>query len=111
LAVEILLFASGQRQIRRAIEMLGISPETSAIAALAISSERRKLLEAIEELPNVIGGERDDSVLEVKGDKLSFLKRLFNVSDKELEVMGGDAEALSKLIMERVALLMIKTKS
>ena len=109
LAVEILLYASAQRQIRHAVELLGIKAETSEVAAVVLADKEEDAANAIEEIARLLHGERDDTVLELTDDKFKTVKELFGVSDTELnaklERKGLEKETLKDLIIERVALL------
>ncbi|KPV65221.1 MAG: Regulatory protein [Candidatus Bathyarchaeota archaeon BA1] len=101
LAVEALLFASAQRQIRRAVEILGINPTSSRIAVLIIAETQQKATATLETISEVISGERDDSVLELADEKLEGIKKLFGVSDIELKA----GRSLMDLVIEHIALL------
>jgi len=109
LAIEVLLFASAQRQISKAVEMLGINLESSQVAVLMIAETQEKATTALEIISNVISGERDDRVLELTEEKMEGVKRLFNISDLELKAKlrkeGLEREALIDLVIEHEALL------
>lgn len=113
LEVEILLYASGKRQIDRAIEMIGIKPKTSKIALLILASNVKAAREAEKKAEKNIPGIRDNSVLEIKGEeKVRDLMKTFGVTNLELEtVIEHDEDRriiLMWLIMEQNALLTIK---
>ena len=98
LDVEVLLYASGERQIERAIKHLGISDCTQAIAGVIIGCGEG-------ELPSILDGlqlERDDSVLEPSVDKLIA----FGIDKREIDAVG-QCHA-QELVLERVALLDVK---
>jgi len=101
LAVEALLFASAQRQIRKAVEMLGIKPESSQVAVLIMAETQQKTTTTLETIFKIISGEHDDSVLELANEKLEGIKKLFDVSDVELEA----SSCLVDLVIEHMALL------
>ena len=109
LAVEALLFASAQRQISKAVEMLGIRPESSQVAVLIIAETRLKATAALEIISKTISGECDDSTLELTDKKIEGIKRLFDISDLELKAKlrkeGLEREALIDLVIEHAALL------
>ena len=69
----------------------------------------REVEKAESKLVNLIDGDRDDSILEVYNGKVNVLKKVFDVSDLELETMKGDGirleDTLTWLIVERGALL------
>ena len=113
LEMETLLYASGQRQIDRAIEMLGVRPKTSKIALLMIASSEKEAEEAEKKAEKSIPGIRDDRVLEIEGEgKVEDLMETFGVTKLELETMVENDEdrgrVLMWLIIERNALLTIK---
>ena len=109
LAIETLLFASAQRQIRKAVELLGINPESSRVAALIIAETQQRAAEALETVSERISGERDDGVVELADEKVEAIKRLFDISNLELRSKlkreGLEREALIDLVIEHVALL------
>ena len=109
LAVETLLFASAQHQIRKAVELLGIKPESSRVAVLVIAETRQRAAETLETLSELVSGERDDGVIELTDEKFGLVKKLFSVSDLELKAKlrkeGLEREALTDLVIEHMALL------
>jgi len=111
LAVEILLYASGQRQISKAIELIGVKPTTVtiAVAFLTATPDDAEAMEA--KFSKVIPGVRDDRVLEFQEGKVERVINAFAVTDQELEAVADDAEnpwgALVKIVIERGALLAI----
>ena len=109
LAMETLLYASAQRQISKAIDLLGIKPESSQIAVLIITKTLKEANSALETVSKLVSGERDDRILELTDEKIESIKRLFDISDLELESKlerrGLEKEALVDLVIEHVALL------
>jgi len=109
LAVETILFSSAQRQIRKAIELMGVGSKTSEVGVLIIANSRQEAVEALRIVSGLIGGERDDTVLELTDKKFEHIRKLFNVSKLELEAVlkqkGLEKEALTNLMIERMALL------
>ncbi len=112
LAVEVLLYASAQRQIKKAVDMLGIKPYSSQVAVLILAENKRGVDAALEAVSKLMSGERDDGVLELTDEKIEGIKRLFGVSDIEIEAKlrgeGLEKEALVDLVIEHVALLATK---
>jgi len=109
LAIEVLLYASAQRQIKKAVDMLGIKTHSSQVAVLVIADAKRGADIALEAVSGLISGERDDYVLELTDEKFEGVKKLFGVSDLEIEAKlrkeGLEREALVDLVIEHVALL------
>ena len=112
LAVEALLYASAQRQIKKAVKMLGIKKGSKEVAILIMTENRHKTSKYLRQITKIIQGERDDNVLELTDKKIGNIKKLFGISDLEfeakLEKKGLEKEALIDLVIERMALLGIK---
>lgn len=109
LEVEVLLYASGQRQIGKAIKMLGLRRDTTTAALLLIGSSAKASNDAEAQAVELVPGKRDDRViaLDRKG-KCTGLRALFNVTDLELAALSpryNRRQALAWLIVERGALL------
>ena len=110
LGIEILLYASAQRQIKEAVKLIGIHPTSRKVAIVIVAnthSEASLLLSMISLL--LRGSIRDDGLLELTDDKVEGIRRLFEISDIELEAKvekeDGMKEALMDLVIEHVALL------
>jgi len=108
-AVETLLYASAQGQIEKAVKLLGIKPESSQVAVLIVAETKQKAASALKAVSNLMIGERDDTILELTSGKVKGIKRLFGISDLELEAKlekeGFEKEALIDLVIEHMALL------
>ena len=109
LAVEALLYASAQRQITKAVKMLGIKQDSSEVAALIMTENSQKKAGYIRLVADIIAGERDDNMLDLTNQKIRAIKKLFEISDLEFEAKleneGQEKEALTDLVIERMALL------
>ena len=107
LGLEVLTFASGQRQISRAIELMGLKPGSGDVAVLILGSSPQELEAAFSAIAEELGGERDDSVLEVDEEKAGELAEAFRISRAELNAcrrLGELPEVVKALVLERVAL-------
>lgn len=108
LALEVLLYASAQRQIKKATEILGVKKNTDAIAVLLMGESALQVEEALNAVSKVVGGKRDDNVLGLTLDKNASIQRVFEISDVEIEAVADGKtleEALIDLVIERTALL------
>ena len=108
--MESLLYASGQRQIRKAIEMTGVKLDTSNVAVLILADDKLKIQNGEKGVNGLINGVRDDQILEVKSEeKIHKLMNLFNITELELRSLSNrkatDYKMITKLIIERGALL------
>ncbi len=112
LAMETLLYASAQRQIKDAVNLMGIKPSTPNVAVLICAKTSEQAKAVLKTVSRLLVGTPDDSVVELTDDKRAGLMDLFNVSTLELEAKterkGFEKQALSDLIIEHVALLVTK---
>ena len=113
LEVEALLYASAQRQIQKAVKMLGIKQDSSEVAALIITDKNKKKLDSLKLVTENVPGVQDDSVVKLTDKKVVKIKKLFRISDLELEAKlekkGLEKEAITDLVIERMALLVTKS--
>jgi len=109
LAMETLLYASAQHQIKDAIRLLGIKPDSRQVAALVLAETQEKASQILVVVSKILPGKRDDSVVELSSEKFDGLKKLFRISNIELEAKiereGAEREALLDLVIEHMALL------
>jgi KEOPS complex subunit Cgi121 len=109
LCVEAAVYASCQRQISKAFKLVGLTPETRRVAALVFYKDGNpeKFFKVI---GKILGGIRDDKILEEWHVRLKELKRLYEVSEAEFsaaqKALGEDeAEVFLRILWERMALL------
>jgi len=107
LAVEILLYASAQRQIKNAIAALGVSSNSKNVAVIAIADNKHVLEGLKTELAGIVDGKLDESVLE-EGDQAA-VRRIFGITDDQVRALlrsdVTEREAIAKLVIEKMALL------
>jgi len=109
LAMETLLYASAQRQIKDAVRLLGIKPNTNRVAVLILAENPREGSAILKTVSKLLGAKKDDSVVDLTDGKVADLKRLFKISHIELEAKkerrGAEKQALTDLVIEHMALL------
>jgi KEOPS complex subunit Cgi121 len=108
LAMETLLYASAQRQIRKAMEIMGIKANTSEMAVLIIGEKPDMVKSALKMVSKYVNAKEDESVLELSKKKIELIKKTFGISELEFKtVMKKDdlKDALVRLVIERMALL------
>ncbi len=107
-AMEAMLYASAQRQIRKALQLMGVKRD-SANVAVVITGESPASAEALlSAVSKRVGVERDDSVLEVSREKARRIRGAFGITEKELESVtekDDGVKALIDLVIEKGALL------
>lgn len=109
LALEILLYASARRQIKKAVELLGVKDVSSDVAILVVAETEAKVCETLKVISDCIQGVQDDKVVELSDTKVEAIKELFAISKLELEAKSEkrdfEKEALIDLVIEHMALL------
>ena len=100
LEMEILLYASGERQLKLAIPKIGVKKDNIKIAFVFLKDAERVVSnQIVDELLEILSLTRDDKVLE--GDE-NTLKR-FGI--KENEIITVTKDKYSNLILEKVAMV------
>jgi tRNA threonylcarbamoyladenosine modification (KEOPS) complex Cgi121 subunit len=103
ITVEALLYASAQDQITKALVVMGVNKKSSGIALMVFASTASEAESAYRNAAKLLG-EEDDTLLELDAEKSERLKKIYRVSDAEIEAVGRP-DALGRLIVERGALL------
>lgn len=111
LAMETMLYASAQRQIKKAMNILGVKSSSSEIAVLIIGEKPEEVNSALANIQKIINVKNDDKTLEFSEEKMALAKKNFEISDEEIKAVmrkGDLKKALVDLVIERVALLATK---
>ncbi len=99
LEMEIMLYASGERQIKLAIPKMGVKMGNSKVAFVIFKDKGQIHNSTIDNLTKLIAFRRDDSVLE--GNKNTIIN--FGITEEEIDTVSelkyGD------LILEKVAMV------
>jgi tRNA threonylcarbamoyladenosine modification (KEOPS) complex Cgi121 subunit len=106
-----MLYVSAQRQITKAIAKVGVKPHSVNVVAIILSENAGLAESGFEAITKMLGAPPDESVLELSERKINRLRRVFEISDEELEAVsskGDEKQAITELIIERVALLSTK---
>jgi KEOPS complex subunit Cgi121 len=107
-AMDILLYASAQRQIRKALQLIGVKCDSANVAVVIIGETANSVQAVLSAVSKHIGAEPDETVLEVSKEKLRGICEAFGITEKELETVMEKRDvkqALVKLVIERMALL------
>jgi KEOPS complex subunit Cgi121 len=104
LSLEILLYASGERQIQKAIKKMGVRTGKQSIAFVLVDEKKHKEVRTtydslIDDLLSVFHFVRDDKVLEGDSDTL----KRFGISTEELRTIPESK--YGDLILEKVAMV------
>jgi KEOPS complex subunit Cgi121 len=108
LGIEVLLYASCQDQISRALEVVGVRSGTEELALVVVGGNSGEAEEAFGRAASHLG-KADDSVLELNAVKLVEVAEVFGVSDNELDAVGREPRnGLSSLLVEKGAFLPLR---
>jgi tRNA threonylcarbamoyladenosine modification (KEOPS) complex Cgi121 subunit len=107
-AMEAMLYASAQRQIRKAIALMGVKSASADVAVVIIGESAESVEPFLSAVSKRVGEEPDDAVLEISKEKVQGIREAFGITETELETVmektnGG--QALVDLVIERMALL------
>jgi tRNA threonylcarbamoyladenosine modification (KEOPS) complex Cgi121 subunit len=106
-AMETILYASAQRQIQKAIERLGIKPETKNMALIIVGEDPKQIETSLEAVTKSVGSNPDENVLEISKAKEAKIKKAYEITQQELKTIEtrSQKKAIADLVIERVALL------
>jgi len=110
-AVEIMLYASAQRQIRRATEILGVKSHSTSVAIVVVGEEPETVKSTLSRISKQINAKSDDAVLELTDEKAVEIQKAFGIAKEELESAAKNCQfkaALVNLIIEHMSLLSTK---
>ncbi|MCD6408901.1 MAG: hypothetical protein J7L98_00970 [Candidatus Verstraetearchaeota archaeon] len=110
LSLEFLLYLAADRQLRSAIEKVGIKEESLEVVAITLGRKKGEVVEALKELLAKLPGEENENLLEISEEKEKHLRKLFDIKEEELEAarkVHGE-KALEHTILERIALFHIR---
>ena len=107
LGVEIILYASAQRQIRKAIDLVGVKSGCMDLAVVIVDKNEEAIRRSLSEIVECMGKALDESVLGLSGRKRKEIQRVFNISETEIHALTSHStnKALLNLVIERMALL------
>ena len=106
--MDVLLYASAQRQIRKALQLIGVKCDSANVAIVIIGETADSVKAVLSAVSKRIDAEPDETVLEVSKEKLRGIREAFGITEKELETVMEKRDvkqALVNLVIERMALL------
>jgi KEOPS complex subunit Cgi121 len=107
LEVEILLFLSGQHQIKKAIHLLGIGPNSHQIVLLIISNNKDDAKKTLDKINEIIQAEHDDDVINLSQEKIKDIMMAYKLSNHEIgsTLKQSKNKAIESLLIEKGAIL------
>ncbi|MFA5571959.1 MAG: KEOPS complex subunit Cgi121, partial [Candidatus Bathyarchaeia archaeon] len=106
IAMEMMLFASAQRQIQKAIEHIGIKPASSNLAVVIVGCDFQHITTQLVALSELFSSSSDESVLEITPAKQQKIRSTFQIGDEEIILLKEPPQqSIVALVIERMALL------
>jgi tRNA threonylcarbamoyladenosine modification (KEOPS) complex Cgi121 subunit len=108
LAMETMLYASAQRQIKKALAQMGVKRSVSNVAVMVMGKSPESVNAAIAEVSRRVGTAADESVLELQGEKVQCIRETFGITEEEVDTVvekGDVKQAVVNSVVERMALL------
>ncbi|MHA1883093.1 MAG: KEOPS complex subunit Cgi121 [Candidatus Thorarchaeota archaeon] len=114
LGLEIAVYASGQKQIGKALDSIGVTDGLEQVALVVVSKSKQALVECINILIAKIGEEVAEP-FKITKTRFAKLKEFYEISSKEIETLTLSKEldklhdALSRCVRSRVSLVAIES--
>ena len=114
LDAEVLVYASTQRQIGRAIENLGIHDGLQSIALAVVGGDKKAVCDVITKMVNKVGEEVKPAFVPDR-ERLERIMHHYGINEKEVKALTDSdeveiwAEALSKCVVSRVSIVALDT--
>jgi KEOPS complex subunit Cgi121 len=107
LAMEVMIYASAQRQIRKALQLIGVKSASVNVAVVIVGVNPDSVRAAVSVVSKRVGVEPDETVLELTREKTRSIRKAFGINAEEFEAVDEKdaAQALVNLVIERTALL------
>lgn len=103
LSMEILLYTAGQRQIKKAIQLLGVRNNTKDVLGVLIGSDKSQLIEACVEIQRQLRLQLNPKLLEDFSAKYQYLVQMLVKDGFSAEKFTF--EEIEKAILQKIALL------
>ena len=106
-AMEVMLYVSAQRQIRKAIELVGVKRGCANVAMVIVGENQTEVKRTLSALSERLGKQPVETVLEFSRGKSSGVRRAFGIAEAETATISekNPDKALVNLVIERMALL------
>ncbi len=112
LDVEIIVYASAQRQIGRALDELGVKDKLEHIAVVAIGKDKKEVERTLRKLVEEIGSEFSIP-FEANNERFDRIREHFGIENKEINTFTESKDilerqkALSRCVVSRISLVAI----
>ena len=100
LAIELICWASAERQIGRAFDKMGVRSGKVSLAIVSVGTSSAQVRGAASKIFRDFSADWDNSLMELKKEKFPELQKVFSISRVEIKIAS-----IQSIILERVALL------
>jgi tRNA threonylcarbamoyladenosine modification (KEOPS) complex Cgi121 subunit len=108
IGIEIILYASCQDQISKALEIVGASTKTKKLALVVLGKSYDETEIAFIKASSILGIP-DDTVLNLNNVKIVDIMNVFDISESQINTIGGEhKETLTNLLIEKGALVALR---
>jgi tRNA threonylcarbamoyladenosine modification (KEOPS) complex Cgi121 subunit len=110
LDVELVVYASAQRQIGIALDIMGVKDNLSSLGIVCIDKDKSKVRTCLDEVSSRIG-KTVSPMFAPTPEKINTLMEIFDISEGELKQfiqendLASRSQALSKCIVSRVSMV------
>ena len=108
LDVELIVYVSAQRQIGRALDIMGVNDELSSVGVVCIDEDEKKVRECLMRIEEKVG-EEISPMFSPTSEKISSLMQNFGITELEMKQfkdsddLATRNQALSKCVVSRVS--------
>ncbi len=106
LSIEILLYAAGQRQIKKAIDLLGVKETIQDVVGLLIGETDHQVINANDHLQKELQLKSNLSLLEDFSSKNQYLVEM--LVDEGFPAVNYTFSEIEKAILQKIALLALE---
>jgi KEOPS complex subunit Cgi121 len=106
--MECLLYASAQRQIKKAIRVIGIKPDLTNVAIAVVGKKPDEIQAFVSIISKHVGSEPDETILEITEEKTLLIRKVFEINENELAAVmkkNDVCHVLVNLVIEKMALM------
>ena len=110
--MELLLYSIGKRQIKEAVSIMGVSNDTSNLVYVLLASNDftiTRLANAKNEILSKLHCTENDALFSVTEEKIPVIKKMFEISDIELDLVQTTLKnpqvSITHCVLERLSLL------
>jgi tRNA threonylcarbamoyladenosine modification (KEOPS) complex Cgi121 subunit len=108
IGIEILLYASCQDQISKALEIVGASTKTKKLALVVLSKSYDETEITFIKASSILG-KPDDTALNLNDEKIVDIMNVFEITESQINTIGGEyKESLTNLLIEKGALVALR---